>query len=349
MKKKLPLILLVVVFQATVFYGQTINVPNRKKALLMKMTATWCTPCGDYHAITEHIYNQHGDSILFINAHVATSDVGDLQSGDFHNAINGGGGIPAYNVDGFRDVNWPPVEQVMVDSARKFLKRQVVANVAFSFQITGSQLSVQTNTKFFTAVSDASEYYVNVFVVENHISTQQHTAAGYVAMIQDRVSRGPMMSGNAGMWGQKIATGNITSGAAYSASFTSTLNTAWVKNNIQLVAVIWKKLNGVYTVLSAEDVPVSSIGIYEETVQQEDVAVYPNPANEQLNIQLKGTGTYVLYNALGEEVQGNSFSNENDKVISFSTAGFSPGVYFIKIIREGKPSVKKIIIEKATN
>lgn len=345
MKKTLLFYLTAMMFASNVF-SQVINVPKSKKALLMKSTATWCGPCGYYHSITDNIYNQHSDSILFINAHVSTSDVGDAYSGNFHNALNiGASGIPTYNISGRMLTNWPPVEKVMVDSARKFLKRPVIANVAFKYQITGAQLNVQTSVKFFAA-DNADEYYINVFVLENKISTSQNNGSTYVPLVQNRISRGPMMSGNSGMWGEKFATGNIPSGKFYDVSFSSTLKTAWVQNNLKFLAVIWEKENGVYTALSAEDVPSSSSTGISDADASDAIILYPNPVTDQVNIPVNGTGTISVYNSFGQLVLSKDFQRtSSDEIVRMNTAELNSGIYFLKLVQDGKIRTQRIIVQ----
>ncbi len=330
MKKIISILILL---QISLAVNCQILVPSRKKALLMKMTATWCKPCGDYHAITEHIYSQHNDSIVFINAHVATSSVGDAFSGEFHNALNGGNGIPAYNVNGILQPSWPPSESAIIDSARSFLRRPVRANLAFTSKITGNQLTVDVRAKFFTAMNyPTAEYFINVFIVENNITTQQQvgTATGVVTMIQDRVSRGPMSGGNAGMWGQKIANGNIASNSFFNASFTSTLKASWVLGELRQIAVLWQKIGTQYIVLSAEDIPSSTTSILENEIQENELSVYPNPASKSVTINFPvNTVGYTLYNALGEAVLINNDLKKSTSPFVLSLLGLSPGIYYL--------------------
>jgi hypothetical protein len=348
MKRILLFTSVLLLFSSEVFC-QTINVPKRKKALLMKMTATWCGPCGYYHFITEDIYQKHSDSILFINAHVASSDVGDAYSGEFHNQLNGSGeGIPTYNVNGVKQPSWPPEEKAMLDSARIFLKKPVIANIAFKYQITGSQLTVQASVKFF-ASDKADEYYVNVFILENKITTHQKVDNVYATLIQDRVSRGPMMSGNSGMWGEKIATGSIASGKFYDVNFSAALKTAWITGNLQFVAVLWKKTGNVYSVLSAEDIPSIITDITNvNAASSNEIIVYPNPVIDQMNITVNGTGSIAILNTHGQIVLYKDFKTNSNGDVSVNTTGLKSGIYFLKVIREGKVSSQKIIIQNST-
>lgn len=345
--KKVLLFITALLFFSIEIFSQTISVPKRKKALLMKMTATWCGPCGSYHFITENIYHEHSDSILFINSHVSSSDVGDIYSGEFHNKLNGNGeGIPSYNVNGIKQPSWPPIEKAIVDSAKKFLKKPVVANVAFKYQITGDQLAVQTSVKFFAA-DKADEYYVNVFIVENKITTKQKVDNTYTTLIQDRVSRGPIMSGNAGIWGEKFATGNIATGKFYDVNFNSTLKPAWIKNNLRLVAVIWKKTGNVYTVLSAEDVPSVATDIKEDVsiAYADEIVVYPVPVIDRVNVDVKGNGSIEILNVAGQRLVSRDFKTDPGQVISINTAEWHSGIYFLRINQNGKIRSKKIIVQ----
>lgn len=355
MKKILQLTFIILSISACNMFSQSINVPKSKKALLMKMTATWCGACGYYHSVTDDIYKQHSDSILFINAHVQTSAVGDPYSGEFHNALNtivdpatgtvSVDGIPSYNVDGTRQTNWPPQEQSIIDSARKFLKKPVIANVAFKYQITGTQLAVQTSVKFFAA-DNADEYYVNVFMVENKILTSQFDETSYFSLVQDRISRGPMMSGNAGMWGQKFATGSVSSGAFYDVNFTATLTSTWIQSNMQFVAVVWKKVGTKYSVLSAEDVPSLNTDIENvESSQSDDIKIFPNPVENQMNVSVNGKGNLTVLNTIGQMVLYKDFNTSSDQVISMNTETLNPGVYFLKRIQDDKMGTGKIIIQ----
>lgn len=347
--KKVLLFTAALLFFTIEISSQNINVPKKRKVLLMKMTATWCGPCGYYHPITEHIYHDHSDSILFINAHVASSDVGDAYSGEFHNKLNGSSeGIPSYNVNGIRQPSWPPLENAIIDSARRYLKKPVIANVAFKYQITGDQLAVQTSVKFFAA-DKADEYYVNVFIVENKITTKQKVDNTITTLIQDRVSRGPMMSGNAGIWGEKIATGSIASGKFYDVNFTATLKPAWIKTNLQFVAVLWKKTGNVYTVLSAEDVPsvITDINDDLNLTFSNELNVYPVPVTERVNVTVKGGGSIEILNAIGQKVITGDFKTDSDQIVSINTTGLKSGIYFLRIIQDEKMRTKKIIVQNA--
>ena len=88
-----------------------------------------------------------------------------------------------------------------------------------------------------------------------------------------------------------------------------------------------------------------SIGISEQ-LNPSDVSVYPNPANDVINIDLKAISlentTIEMYDAIGKLVMNQKLSSVNSVV---SIADLSKGIYTIRIIANGQQLVKRIIKE----
>jgi hypothetical protein len=76
-----------------------------------------------------------------------------------------------------------------------------------------------------------------------------------------------------------------------------------------------------------------------------DLAVYPNPAKDILNVDLPdgfGPANLTLINGLGQTVYASrSVSNS----ISISTDKFASGLYYLKINADGNAFTKKVVIE----
>lgn len=323
--------------------AQTLNVPYQKKPLLSKTTATWCIPCGDYQWITDNIYDNHSDSIVFINAHVATSDIGDPYSGDFHNEINSGGGIPAYNVDGTKINAWPPTETDIMTFATAQFDSTIVANIAFTADITPSSITVNTTTKFFENAT--GEFYVNVFMLENELMTDQNTSSGYTPMVQKRVSRGPIMSGNSGMWGELIESVSASTGDEYNASFTASIPSSWNTDNMEVVAVIWQRTSAGYKVLNSEDKEGNpSTASLNEGELMDNVRIYPNPTSDQITIDgIQTPQTFELMTISGKVVLAGSLS-ENVHTVTLPD-NLAKGIYHLRISGNEKTKVHKIEIQ----
>ncbi|MFY8187277.1 MAG: M43 family zinc metalloprotease [Flavobacterium sp.] len=73
--------------------------------------------------------------------------------------------------------------------------------------------------------------------------------------------------------------------------------------------------------------------------------VYPNPAQSTLNIDIKSSDllpeNYVIYNALGQRIVNKTVENNVD--LSIDISGFTNGVYFIQITREGESKTLQFV------
>lgn len=340
--KKIILISTLFLFTSQIF-SQNFEVPERTKALLLKMTASWCEPCGYYGFITENIYESNSEDILFVNCHVATSTVGDPYSGSMHNLLNGTVGIPAYNVCGKYLTAWPPSYDTIIEHSNAFLDQTPQSNIAFNYTITGNSITVNTTSKFFqnqTSVDD--QYYVGAFIVENGITVNQHINGTYEDQIQNRVLR-TVMGGSVqdlGLWGDQIAEGVIAAGTTFDHQFTATLDPAWNQSNMDVVVVIWKRSNGVFTVLSSEDVEFSDVSITEVSTV-ETFKVFPNPAKKSIQVSLNNlndASTLWIHDVTGKLMIRQELNHLNTTI---DLEGFKAGVYQVSYNNQ----VQKIVIE----
>lgn len=339
-----PHLLMLVCLPASI-QAQTLYVTESKKALLFKGTATWCSPCGVYAPVTNEIYANHADSILFVNGHTSGSELEDPYSTYMHELINGGGGIPSYSVAGTVVASYPPTVDTLLSVANDFFATPVVANVAFNYSIVGNALTVNTTTKFFQdALAPNDTFYVGVLVVENDLEAEQNLGSGYVLETQDRVLRTvlghpvPYLTLNEGLWADQVAVGPVSAGTSINRSFTGTLNPAWIQSNLNVIVVVWKRSSGVFTALSAEDVATGVAGLPDE--DQSDFRLTPNPARETVTLQVTENSGPVLVNLrdmTGKLVYSAKLPAGNSTI---DVAGFEPGLYVVSINNQ----VQKLVI-----
>ena len=82
-----------------------------------------------------------------------------------------------------------------------------------------------------------------------------------------------------------------------------------------------------------------------ESLDADNVSMYPNPANTELTISLntiQGTSIATIYNIMGEEVLVENLSSTTNEL---NISNLNSGVYFVKVMNNGKEITSKLIIE----
>jgi hypothetical protein len=91
------------------------------------------------------------------------------------------------------------------------------------------------------------------------------------------------------------------------------------------------------------DYPLS----YSELFDSKEVSVYPNPANNQFNIEGKNLdqASVFVYNQIGQQLSLKHTKQDNK--LQFDCSNVVSGVYFVKVVfTDGQSVVRKINIEK---
>ena len=74
--------------------------------------------------------------------------------------------------------------------------------------------------------------------------------------------------------------------------------------------------------------------------------VYPNPANDYLNIQLDKQ-PLTSYQVIVSDILGRKLINktENKKLVSIDVKSLNSGTYFLQIIQDGKTTARKFVVK----
>lgn len=92
-----------------------------------------------------------------------------------------------------------------------------------------------------------------------------------------------------------------------------------------------------------------SMEFYSETVGVEDIAenqsvVYPNPANNEINVSVENMAKVTVYNSIGQMVFAQDASSD---VMTISTESMTNGIYYVTIeTAEGATSTQKVVVNK---
>jgi hypothetical protein len=135
----------------------------------------------------------------------------------------------------------------------------------------------------------------------------------------------------------------VTKGQTFQKQYTYTIPAGYNISNIRVIGFVSRyNINNLYNPVYNSVESSTPTGINEEEMSPENVIVYPNPAREQVNIQLKGSGRIYLYNSLAQEVLSKEFKAEMGATVPLNTSGLPAGIYILKI-NSGKTIVTKKI------
>jgi photosystem II stability/assembly factor-like uncharacterized protein len=86
-------------------------------------------------------------------------------------------------------------------------------------------------------------------------------------------------------------------------------------------------------------------GIHENALSAQNINLYPNPASEQLNIELPSVSafSYQISDVLGKSVINGVVNGDSKAAIN--TSNLKSGIYFLTVQSEGQKATRKIVIE----
>ena len=85
-------------------------------------------------------------------------------------------------------------------------------------------------------------------------------------------------------------------------------------------------------------VNVGTVGVEENHTE---VAVYPNPVKDELNIRVNGNGQYAIYNSIGQQVTSGQISAQEPVKVN----GLSTGMYIVRIVTGTEIHIQKVVVQ----
>ena len=161
-------------------------------------------------------------------------------------------------------------------------------------------------------------------------------------MVYDHVGRA-LLGGYAGQAGSIPAT--VTDGQTVNYTFNYTVPSTSNKNEMYAVVVIIDNRTG--EIVNANKVGFSTASVGD--VQTIDLAVYPNPASDKLNVSFEAQGgDYMIQvtDLQGRVVLSESHSNlSGSQNLEVNTSNLSSGNYLLSVAQSGASFTKMISIK----
>ena len=327
------------------------DVPQEQRTLITKVTASWCINCGTWGwTLFEGLVEDNSEKAVLIANHF---------SGDLSNT-NSDEIAENWNVFSqprfFAGNDDQSVIPSNVDAKRSAIKDIVdanfmsmpLANAGIEASFSGDQLQINTKTKFFQGTS--GEYYLGVYIVENGVINNQ-SGQGTNA-VHKKIMRGAVTPTT---FGELLMNGSIGMNMEFDHSFTIPLNSDWVKENLEVITIIWQKENETYSFVNTNMVSDIATTTSIENVLLEGVDLNVSPtiisSDATISIKLKNELTDAMlqiFDLQGRKVmdifQGNL--NADNIIFTFSkNSNLQNGIFFLNLQADKKVISQKIIFQ----
>ncbi len=224
-------------------------------SLITKATATWCGPCGAWGwTLYNDIITSNKTSAKFISLYASTSSSWDnnlFYTADAAVLAQAFGikGYPTMSTNGVNTMEYSSSGGIYTaqsktntdNAASAHKSATVVANSNHNLTIDGSTAKVKVTTKFFEAGS--GDYYIAAYLTEDKAKNRQASQTGVVE--HHHVFRASFATA----WGTKIS--NTGANGTENFDFEVAIDNSWVKANLEVVTVIYKKNGAKYEFVNA--------------------------------------------------------------------------------------------------
>jgi hypothetical protein len=270
------------------------QIPEKKSiALVHKLTATWCPPCGGWGWQTaEELIAATEGKALFMSLYVGNNGSNnELFKNPVAEALaphfTTSSGLPSFGVNGVgyisrhasdNTIDIPAVATDCVKAVDSFAGTIPLASPACKFIRQGNTLTANARVRFWAAAK--GDYYLAAYLVEDSaINTQRTPDSTRTAALHHKVLRGSM-SGKP--FGELVASGDIKEGQQYDKTFRFTVtDPRWNMDKLNVYVVIWRKEHNDYRYVNAgKEKGDQQATFIDNNPQAAQAVLYPNPASQ---------------------------------------------------------------------
>ena len=336
--------------------------PSNRNAIIEEFTGTSCPGCPNGHTVLTGILNANPGTVFGIGYSPTNSSLTGPYAGglDLTNPFSDSFYTNPYygNGDG-RAMPTGHINRTKYNGSRKSstsdwasraadinaLASSVNVGLASTYN-SGTDMVDVTVEMYFTAdVTDAA--YVTVIMTEDDIITTQAGTAGNYS--HKHVMRADLQNGQ---WGEAL-TGTTTAGSLVTMTFSfDNSGTNYVIDNCDIIAFVSTGTDDNSEILTGSAVSAnggSTAGITQLSANNE-IKVFPNPTNGEINIALSAnatSGSVSILNLAGRSVYVNDLNSDAGSILTLqkSDLNLEAGTYFVSFSNESINAIKKLIVQ----
>ena len=229
----------------------------KKIPYILKYTGETCYYCGDWgwplwngasddnagNALAFANYGSGYSSSYFRNQEINSSF---STQQDIQNNLNGSWGKPSFVMNGSKMTLAGSTIQDAINGITAEVNAinadtDIPATAAFNVTWEGDKIKVAAQAKFHKQL--AGTYHMSAYVIENKAKGPQSGPNGGSSVEHHYVMRGSLASDT---WGPELFSGSTDAGSTYEKNFEATIPSTYVKSNLYVGIIIWRKNGSKY-------------------------------------------------------------------------------------------------------
>jgi thiol-disulfide isomerase/thioredoxin len=214
--------------------GSCVYPPEVRKALMYKVTATWCPPCGDWGTKEFHdAVDENKGNAVFMTLHAS----GDPMYTSLIDVFESDYGITGYPTLVVNHNSEFGSAAGMTGAVNSFITGEPEASAISIFEIKGNKAIITAQTRWFAEMT--GQMYCAIYLLEDGIKEPQASPDGYINdYVHDYVFRA---SANGDAFGEAVLNGEAWIGKTENLNYEVTLDPSWNKSNLYAVTVLWRQ------------------------------------------------------------------------------------------------------------
>lgn len=216
------------------------NISTERKSLLIDFTATWCCPCGSSLPIFNEVKSRYPYKVVPLALHASSDSFYNPQMYWHWANIYDVTGIPSYVADN-QHISWGYVlPDLHLDTSHFYEVINATLHatppacgIGINKEIVGNTMTVKTKTVFFSEAS--GELSLAIYITEDGLFFDQNCSDDD---IHNHVFRASLTDPNGE--GTLLINGTAAKGKTFDNTFTFTIPADYVKENLHVIAVVYK-------------------------------------------------------------------------------------------------------------
>jgi len=221
--------------------------------IVLKETGELCPPCGgwgwtawgetiDLVGGKVFLWSQYSDYFVS-NSHFVNQelDPGNSVNNAFQENFPYGGSKPLFYINGVEAASTSASSvETAVDAS--IASTPVDVSAAYIIEWEGDNLTVTAQAKVYNSMS--GNYYMGVYLVEDKATGTQSGHPNSSPDLEHHMVMRGSVGGN--IWGDEIISSTADAGGLIVKTFTQTVPSSYIKENLTIGVVIWKKIGAKY-------------------------------------------------------------------------------------------------------